>query len=82
MRIEKLVLQISIWYQLDGQRVQNLKLNMAYPYMGSSPMSGVALDSENRVLRYEITHAGALACGRFAKITPMSKPMTSKGAML
>ena len=66
--------QKSRWYQIDGQKVQTLKLNMAYPYMGPPPMSGVALDSENHILRYEITHAGPLAWGRFAKIIPMSSP--------
>ena len=63
-----------MWYQIDGQKLKNLKLNMAYmyPYMGPPPMSGVALDSENHILRYEITHAGPFTCGWFAKITPMS----------
>ena len=29
MRIEKFVWKISIWYQIDGQKVQHFKLNMA-----------------------------------------------------
>ena len=73
MRIEKLVRQISIWYQVDDQEVQNLKLNMAYPYMGP-PSPYMALFSENHVLRDELTHAGPLTWGRFAKIIPMSNP--------
>ena len=28
MRIEKLVRKISIWYQMDGQKVQKMKLNI------------------------------------------------------
>ena len=73
MRIEKLVRTISR-YQIDGQKVQTLKLNMAYPCMGSPPMSGVALDSENHISRDEITHARVLAWGRIAKIIHMSNP--------
>ena len=45
-------------------------------------MSWVALDSENHILRDEITHAKVLAWGRFAKIIPMSdmgfQPKTGK----
>ena len=81
MQIEKLVREISIWYQIDGQKVQNLKLNRAYPYMGPPPMSGVALDSENHILRDEITHARVLAWGRFAKIIPMSNPWPRRGPL-
>ena len=68
--------QISIWYeyQIDDQKVQNLKLNMAYPYMGSPPSPYMALASENHVLLDELTHAGPLTWGRFAKIIPMSNP--------
>ena len=65
---------ISIWYQIDGQKIQKMKLNMAYPCMGSPPMSGITLDSENHILRDEITHARYLAWGWVAKIIPMSNP--------
>ena len=58
MRIEKLVRTISIWYQIDGQKVQNLNLNMAYACMRSAPSPDMALDSENHALWDELTHAG------------------------
>ena len=74
MRIEKLVRQISMWYQIDDQKFQNLKLNMAYPCMGSAPSPDMALDSENHVLRDELTHAGPPAWGRFAKSMSVSNP--------
>ena len=54
---------------------------MAYPYMGPPPMSGVALDSENHILRYEITHAGpcmGLVCENHTHL----KPISSKGAII
>ena len=74
MRIEKFVRKISMWYQIDGQKVQKLKLNMAYPCMRLPPMSGVALDSANHIFGDEITHARVLAWGRFAKIISISNP--------
>ena len=44
------------------------------PWIESPPSPYMALDSENHVLRDELTNAGPLAWGRFAKIIPMSNP--------
>ena len=41
---------------------------------GSTPMKGFTLDSENHILRDEITHARYLAWGGVAKVIPMSNP--------
>ena len=60
MQIEKLVRQISIWYQIGDQKIQKLKLNMAYTYMGPPPVPYMVFFVGNHVLRYEITHAGPL----------------------
>ena len=49
-------------------------LGAPYPYMGPPPSPDMALDSENHILRYDVTHAGPLTWGRFAKIIPMSNP--------
>ena len=52
------------------------------PLHGSTPLPGVALDSENRILRDDITHARVLAWGPGGNFCPGGSQETSNSRRL
>ena len=89
MRIEKLVCQISIWYQIDDQQVRKIQLNIAYLtwgapslFLGPPPsLTLFFLSSPKSCFAVRDNPCRSPYMGSVSENHTHVKPMTSKGAI-